>query len=394
MTDENWHSNTHLVHAGTARTSNNETSEALFMTSGFVYENAEQAAASFRNETDNFVYSRYGNPTTLMLEKRLAKLEGAEICRATGSGMAAVFSALACQLSAADRIVASRALFGACYAILNKILPKWGVEVVFVSGGDENEWEQALSIPTKIVFLETPSNPLLQIIDLECVCALAKKAGACVIVDNVFATPLYQKPLELGADIVTYSATKHIDGQGRLLAGAVLGNAEFMTEQFLPFYRQTGPTISAFNAWIMLKSLETLSVRVERQTQNAAAIASELEMHKNVKSVFYPGLPSHPNYEIAKRQMSGSGSIVAFEINGGRENAFAFLNALRVHLISNNLGDAKSLVTHPASTTHQNLSDHERALIGIKEGHLRISSGLEHKDDLIADILQALSHVS
>ena len=266
--------------------------------------------------------------------------------------------------------------------------------MIFVSGGDEDEWEQALSIPTKIVFLETPSNPLLQIIDLEFVCDLAKKVGACVIVDNVFATPLYQRPIELGADIVTYSATKHIDGQGRLLAGAVLANSEFMTEQFLPFYRQTGPTISAFNAWIMLKSLETLAVRVERQAQNAVSIASELEMHKKVKRVFYPGLPSHPNYELAKRQMSGSGSIVAFEIDGGQKNAFTFLNALNLHLISNNLGDSKSLVTHPASTTHQNLSERERTQIGIKEGHLRISSGLEHKDDLIADILQALSHVS
>ncbi|MDA9190411.1 O-succinylhomoserine sulfhydrylase [Alphaproteobacteria bacterium] len=394
MKDEDWHQNTNLVHAGTARSNNNETSEALFMSSGFIYENAEQAAASFRDETDNFVYSRYGNPTVRMLEERLAKLEGAETCRATGTGMAAVFAALACQLSKGDRVVASRALFGACYAILAKILPGWGIEVVFVNGGKLDEWEHALSVATKVVFLETPSNPLLQIIDLEVVCNLAKKAGANVIVDNVFATPLYQKPLQLGADIVTYSATKHIDGQGRLLAGAVLGNADFMTEQFLPFYRQTGPTISAFNAWIMLKSLETLSVRVERQTQNAASIAATLLAHPKIKQIFYPGLPSHPDYEVACRQMSGAGSIVAFELMGGRENAFAFLNALNLILISNNLGDAKSLITHPTTTTHQNLSEEERAIIGITEGHLRLSAGLEHKDDLNEDILQALKYVS
>ncbi|MBT5799921.1 MAG: O-succinylhomoserine sulfhydrylase [Alphaproteobacteria bacterium] len=394
MKDEDWHQNTNLVHAGTARSNNNETSEALFMSSGFIYENAEQAAASFRDETDNFVYSRYGNPTVRMLEERLAKLEGAETCRATGTGMAAVFAALACQLSKGDRVVASRALFGACYSILAKILPGWGIEVVFVNGGKLDEWEHALSVATKVVFLETPSNPLLQIIDLEVVCNLAKKAGANVIVDNVFATPLYQKPLQLGADIVTYSATKHIDGQGRLLAGAVLGNADFMTEQFLPFYRQTGPTISAFNAWIMLKSLETLSVRVERQTQNAASIAATLSAHPKIKQIFYPGLPSHPDYEVACRQMSGAGSIVAFELMGGRENAFAFLNALNLILISNNLGDAKSLITHPTTTTHQNLSEEERAIIGITEGHLRLSAGLEHKDDLNEDILQALKYVS
>ena len=393
-TNPTWHRDTHLIREGVQRTENLETSEALFLTSGYVYDSAEQAAAAFKGEVDNFIYSRYGNPTLKALEDRLAKLEGAEACRACGTGMAAIFSSLACQLSAGDRVVASRALFGACHAILTKILPRWGIDVELVDGRDQTAWERALQVPTKVVFLESPSNPVLHLVDIQAVSKLAHAAGALVIVDNVFATPVHQSPLALGADIVTYSTTKHIDGQGRLLGGAVLGKKAFIEDVFLPFYRQTGAAMSPFNAWVMLKALETLSLRVDAQTKTAAKIAAAVKTHPAVLSLSYPGDDSHPQYELACRQMSGSGTLMAFEVEGGRDGAFRFLNALSLIDISNNLGDAKSLACHPASTTHMNLSEEDRAALEIQEGHIRLSVGLEHSDDLIADVMQALDHTA
>lgn len=388
---DKWKTQTQLVRGGLDRSAHRETSEALYMTSGYVYDTAEEAAAAFLGETDRFVYSRYGNPTVRMLEDRLALLEGAEACRTTGTGMAAIFGALACQLQAGDRIVASRALFGACFAIVARILPRWGIETVLVDGRDMDQWQKALSRPAKLVFLESPSNPVLHLVDIAAVSELAHAAGAQVVVDNVFATPLYQSPLALGADIVTYSATKHMDGQGRLMAGAVLGSRAFVEDVFLPFYRQTGAAISAFNAWIMLKSLETLALRVEAMTANAGKLASWLADHKAVQTLAWPGHASHPQYDLACRQMSGGSSLMAFQLAGGRDQAFAFLNALRLIDISNNLGDAKSLACHPASTTHMNLTQGERDELEITDGHIRLSVGLEHEDDLIADLDQALA---
>ncbi len=394
MTDKNYEIATKLVRGGQVRSENNETAEALYMTSGFVYESAEQAAAAFRDEADCFIYSRYGNPTVKMFEQRLALLEGAEACRATGTGMAAVFGALACQLSSGDRVVASRALFGACHAILTKILPKWGVVTELIDGRDLSAWENALKTPTKLVFLESPSNPVLELVDIAAVSKLAHAAGAQVLVDNVFSSPLYQKPLELGADIVIYSTTKHIDGQGRLLGGAVLGKATFVEDVFLPFYRQTGAAMSAFNAWVMLKSLETLPLRVDAQTKNAADVSAFLFAHPKIKAISYPGHESHPQHDLAKSQMSGFGNMLAFEIYGGQTEAFQFLNALELIDISNNLGDSKSLACHPFTTTHANLSDTDRASLNISEGHVRLSVGLEDSRDLIADLEQALSSVA
>ena len=391
MTDKGYQIATKLVRGGQNRSENRETSEALYMSSGFVYDSAEQAAAAFRDEIDTFVYSRYGNPTVKMFEQRLALLEGAEACRATGTGMAAVFGALACQLKSGDRVVASRALFGACHAILTKILPKWGVETELIDGTDLAAWKAALKTPVKLVFLESPSNPVLELVDIAAVCDLAHDAGALVLVDNVFASPLYQRPLELGADIVIYSTTKHIDGQGRLLGGAVLGKASFVEDVFLPFYRQTGAAISAFNAWVMLKSLETLPLRVTAQTENARHVAAFLHDHPKVKSISYPGHESHPQHDLAKRQMSGFGNMLAFEIDGDQAAAFRFLNALALIDISNNLGDSKSLACHPFTTTHANLSDADRASLNITPSHLRLSVGLEDKIDLIADLDSALA---
>ena len=381
---------TKLVRGGVKRSANQETAEALFMTSGFVYSSAEEAAAAFRDEADVFVYSRYGNPTVKMFEERLALLEGAESCRATGSGMAAVFGAMACQLDAGDRVVASRALFGACHAILTKILPRWGIKTDLIDGTDLSAWETALAEPAKLVFLESPSNPILDLVDINAVATLAHRAGALVMVDNVFASPLYQKPLALGADIVIYSATKHIDGQGRLLGGAVLGRRSFIEGVFLPFYRQTGATISAFNAWVMLKSLETLPLRVTAQSNTAAKIAKWLFKHPNVKKISYPGHASHPQHDLAKQQMSGFGSLLAFEVIGGEAAAFNVLNNLKLIDISNNLGDSKSLACHPYTTTHSNMSQNDRANLGISGGHIRLSIGLEDADDLIEDLDQAL----
>ena len=384
---------THLIHSGQDRSHFDETAEALYLTSGYVYETASEAEAAFNDEIDRFIYSRYGNPTVKALQDKMAILEGAEACLATGTGMAAIFATMACQLHAGDRVVASRALFGACHAILTKILPKWGVEVVLLDGRDLSAWEEALSMPCKIVFLESPSNPTLQLVDIPAVSRLAKKAGARVVIDNVFATPIHQKPLELGADIVCYSATKHIDGQGRVLGGFVLGSAEFITNELMPFYRQTGAVMSPFNAWVLLKSVETLPLRIEAQSKTAGDVAQMLEAHPKVKAVQYPGLKSHPQYQLARKMMSGFGTLIAFEISGGKETAFAFLDALQLIKISNNLGDTKSLACHPASTTHMNIGPEERALLQIEDGHIRLSVGLEDGDDLIDDLTQALEAV-
>lgn len=384
---------THLIHSGQDRSHFDETAEALYLTSGYVYETASEAEAAFNDEIDRFIYSRYGNPTVKALQDKMAILEGAEACLATGTGMAAIFATMACQLHAGDRVVASRALFGACHAILTKILPKWGVEVVLLDGRDLSAWEEALSMPCKIVFLESPSNPTLQLVDIPAVSRLAKKAGARVVIDNVFATPIHQKPLELGADIVCYSATKHIDGQGRVLGGFVLGSAEFITNELMPFYRQTGAVMSPFNAWVLLKSVETLPLRIEAQSKTAGDVAQMLEAHPKVKAVQYPGLKSHPQYQLARKMMSGFGTLIAFEISGGKDPAFAFLDALQLIKISNNLGDTKSLACHPASTTHMNIGPEERALLQIEDGHIRLSVGLEDGDDLIDDLTQALEAV-
>ena len=392
MTDK-YRRDTNLVRGGLARTEFQETSEALFLNSGYVYDNAEEAAAAFAGEADRYVYSRYGNPTVTMLQDRLAMLEGAEACLATGTGMAGVFAALACQLDTGDRVVASRALFGACYAILHDILPRWGIVTEFVDGTDLDQWRAALSTPAKVVFFESPSNPMLDLVDIETVSQMAHAAGATVIIDNVFATPIAQHPLKLGADIVIYSATKHIDGQGRVLGGAVLASEDFIKERMLKFYRQTGPTISPFNAWILLKSLETLALRVERQAATALALATWLESKANITSLRYPGLASHPQYALAQRQMSNGGSLLTFTLDGGREAAFRVLNSLRLIDISNNLGDSKTLACHPASTTHSSVSAADRAEMGIEDGSIRVSVGLEDLEDLKADLDQALNAI-
>ncbi|MDY0881228.1 O-succinylhomoserine sulfhydrylase [Dongia soli] len=386
----NWRPATRLVHGGQLRSQYKETSEAIFMTSGYVYETAEEAEAAFDNSQPRFVYSRFGNPTVSMFEERMALLEGAEMARATASGMAAVFAALACQVKAGDRVVASDALFGSCQYIVGEILPKWGVETAFVDGRDLNQWRDALSKPTKAVFLETPSNPGLRLVDVPAVAELAHKAGACVVVDNVFATPLLQQPLKQGADVVVYSATKHIDGQGRSLGGVILGSRKFIEETLQPFLRHTGPSLSPMNAWILLKGLETLELRVQKQSANALKIAQKLQGHSKLKQVHYPTLDSHPQAELARRQMAAGGTMVGFDLAGGKASAFRFLNALKLVLISNNLGDSKSLATHPATTTHQRLTVEQRAKQGIDEGMIRLSIGLEDVDDLLDDLLEAL----
>lgn len=389
-----WRQATRLVRAGTDRSTFDETSEAVFLTSGYVYASAEEAEAAFKGDKDRFVYSRFANPTVTMFESRLAAIEGAGFCRATASGMAAVFGSLACQLGAGSRVVAARALFGSCHYVVAEILPRFGVETVFVDGSDLDQWRAALDRKTDAVFLETPANPTLEIIDLAAVARLAHAVGARLVVDNVFATPLLQQPLELGADVVVYSATKHIDGQGRTLGGAILTNdGEFEETLLVPFLRHTGPALSPFNAWILLKGLETLALRVDRHCANAAALTAHLEGRNALERVLYPLSPSHPQRDLAARQMRGGGSIVSFELPGGRSAAFRFLNALRLIDISNNLGDAKSLACHPATTTHQRLSPEERAAMGIRDGLVRLSVGLEDADDLKADIDQALAAV-
>ncbi|WP_416899813.1 MAG: O-succinylhomoserine sulfhydrylase [Minwuia sp.] len=389
---ETWSEATRLVRGGLSRSGEGETSEALFLNSGFVYETAADAEARFKGEQDGFVYSRYGNPTVAMFEERLRLLEGAEACFATASGMAAVFASLMAQLKAGDRLVASRALFGSCHHIITQILPRFGVETVLVDGADLNQWETALRPGAACVFLETPANPTLELIDLEAVAKLAHAAGARVVVDNVFATPLLQKPLKLGADVVVYSATKHIDGQGRCLGGAVLSTKQFVDDLLMPFMRHTGPSLSPFNAWVLLKGLETLPLRVERMCQSAAGVASHLETLAGVERVIYPGLDSFPQRALAKSQMSGGGTLVAFELMGGKEAAFRCLDRLKIVDISNNLGDSKSLITHPETTTHRAISDAECAAIGVTPGLVRLSVGLEGLEDLKADFTQALTN--
>ncbi len=386
-----WRTATRLVRGGLERTEFDETSEALFLTQGYVYDSAEQAEASFQGEIDHFVYSRYGNPTVRMFEQRLAQLEGAADCFATASGMAAVFNSLLAIVNTGDRVVASRALFGSCAIILRDLLPRWGVTTEFVDGHDLGQWRTALATPAQAVFFESPSNPMQDLIDVAAVCELAHAAGATVIVDNVFATPLLQQPLTLGADVVVYSATKHIDGQGRVLGGAILGQSAYIRNDVEPLMRHTGPSLSPFNAWVLLKGLETLQVRVRAQVEAALRIAGWLEAHPRVQSVRYPFLPSHPQHALATRQMSGGGTVVTFSVHGGKAEAFAVLNRLTLVDISNNLGDAKSLSTHPATTTHRRLSPEERAAAGITDATIRLSVGLEDVDDLIDDLTQALT---
>ena len=380
---------TAAVRAGLARSGFGETSEALYLNSGFTYSSAQEAFDSFADETDHFLYSRFHNPTVQMFEKRLAAIEGAEYCVATGSGMSAMFASVACLVKAGDRVVASAAMFSSCHVVLTEILPKWGVTVELVKGNDPAIWAAALKKPTKVVFIESPSNPLMEIVDIRMVSDLAHKVGATVIVDNVMASPVLQKPLALGADVVMYSATKHIDGQGRVLAGAVLGSFSYIHEYLIPFTRHTGPSLSPFNAWVLLKSLETMEMRVQRMCENAQAIAEFLETRKEVKSVKYPGLKSHPDYATVQKQMTGGGSTIGIEFAGSQKGAFAFMDALRIIDISNNLGDSKSLITHPSSTTHRRLSPDVQAEMGITPSVLRLSVGLEHVDDLIKDLTQA-----
>ncbi len=385
-----WSPDTLAVRGGLTRTGFDETSEAMFLTSGYVYASAAEAEAAFAGDIDRYVYSRYGNPTIATFEERLRLIEGAEACFATATGMAAVFNALSATLEAGDRVVAARGLFGSCFVILDELLPRWGIATDFVDGTNLAEWEQALSTPAKAVFFETPSNPMLELIDLAAVAELAHAAGALVIVDNVFATPLLQKPLELGADVVVYSATKHIDGQGRTLGGAILGTRAFIDEKVQPLMRHTGPSMSPFTAWVLAKSLETMSLRVGRQVESAVALATTLEEHPGVGRVLYPFLDSHPQHELARRQMTAGGTVVTFEVPGGKRQAFQILDRLELIDISNNLGDSRSLVTHPASTTHRRLGPDVRAAMGITDGIIRISVGLEAAEDILGDVTQAL----
>ncbi len=384
-------SQTAAVREGLARSGFGETSEALYLNSGFTYADSQEALDSFTDETDHFLYSRFHNPTVAMFEKRLAAIEGADYCVATASGMAAMFASLACLVKAGDHIVASASMFSSCHVVITEILPKWGVTYELVKANDNAAWEKALSKPTKAVFIETPSNPLMEIVDIRFVSDLAHKVGATVIVDNVMASPVLQKPLELGADVVMYSATKHIDGQGRVLAGALLGSFEYIHEKLIPFIRHTGPSLSAFNAWVLVKSLETMELRVSRMCENAQAIAEFLESRKEIKSVRYPGLASHPDRAGIAKQMKAGGTTIGIEFAGSQKDAFKFMDALRVIDISNNLGDSKSLITHPASTTHRRLSVETQAEMGITPSVLRLSVGLEHIDDLLKDITQAIN---
>ncbi len=382
-----------LVRGGSERSAYDETAEAMFLTSGFVYASAAEAEAAFKQDGSRYVYSRYRNPTVTMFEERLRLIEGAEACRATASGMAAVFAALLCKLKAGQRLVASRALFGSCHYIVADLLPRYGIETQLVDGRDLVAWETALAPGAAVAFCESPSNPAMDLIDIAEVARLTHRAGGILVVDNVFATPLLQKPMALGADVVVYSATKHIDGQGRVLGGAILASEKYVKDDLGLFYRHTGPSLSPFNAWLLLKGLETLELRVERQCRTAANVASWLEQHPKVTRVVYPGLKSHPQYELARRQMSAGGTVVAFDIAGNKEACFRFLDALALVDISNNLGDSKSLITHPATTTHSRLKPEERAELGIGDALVRLSLGLEAEADLIADLERALRQV-
>jgi O-succinylhomoserine sulfhydrylase len=384
---------TQLVHGGILRSQFGENAEAIFLTQGYVYDSAEQAEARFKGADPGFIYSRYANPTVWMFEERMRLLEGAGAARATASGMAAVTAVFLSSLKAGDHVVAAKALFGSCRYVVEELLPRYGIGTTLVDGADLAQWRKAATKKTKAFFLESPTNPTLDVYDIAAVADIAHKAGARLIVDNVFATPLLQKPLELGADIVVYSATKHIDGHGRVLGGVILSDETFIADHVHTFLRQTGPSLSPFNAWVLLKGLETLDVRVERQTANAARLADAIADHPKVARVLYPGRPDHPQYELARRQMKGGSTLVAFEVKGGRKGAFKVANALRVVRISNNLGDAKSLVTHPSTTTHQRFTEEARLEQGITQGLLRLSVGLEDIDDLIEDLTQALDMV-
>ena len=388
---KSWADATKLVRGGLHRTEHGETSEALFLNSGFVYDEPETAERRFSGEDDGYVYGRYGNPTVSMFEERLALLEGAEACYALASGMSAVFGALASQLKAGDHLVASKALFGSCYQIVTSILPRFGIRTTLVDGKDLNAWKEAITSETKCVFLETPSNPGLEVTDLEAVCAIARAKGANVVVDNIFATPILQRPLNYGADVIVYSGTKHMDGQGRVLGGAIMSTKKFKDEQLKPFLRHTGPSISPFNAWVLLKGLETLKLRVEAQSHSAMKVAQALEAMPGIARVLYPHLDSHPQAALCRKQMKLGGTMVTFEVEGGKKKAFDLLRHLGIIDISNNLGDAKSLMTHPASTTHRNIGAEARAMMGITDGMVRLSVGLEDTDDLIADLKQAMA---
>ena len=381
---------TRLVHAGTLRSEFGETSEALFLTQGYVYPTAEECEARFSGKTPGYVYSRYSNPTMSMFERRMAAFEGAEAARSTATGMAAVTTALMGLVKAGDHVVAAKALFGSCRWVVEEWLPRFGVTSTLVNGTDLNAWKKAVQKNTKVFFLESPTNPTLEVIDIAAVADIAHNAGARLVVDNVFATPLYQSPFTLGADVVVYSATKHIDGQGRVLGGIILGSEKLILDHYQQVLRQTGPSLSPFNAWILLKALETMPVRVQRQTDNAGAVANALAGHKKIARLIYPGRADHPQADLIRRQMRAGSTLCSFEVKGGKEGAFRFLNGLKLIGITNNLGDAKSLVTHPTTTTHQRLTPEQRAELGIADGLIRFSAGLEHPDDLIEDLVTAL----
>ncbi len=385
---------TNLVHGGTKRSQWGEVSEAIFLTQGFVYDSAEAAEARFlKAGDDEFIYARYGNPTVAMFEERMALLEGAEDGFACASGMAAVSGALTSMLKAGDHVVSARALFGSCLYVLEDVLCRFGVEVTFVDGEDLSQWQAAIRPDTKAVFFESMSNPTLQLVDIEAVCELAHKHGAIAIVDNVFSTPIYSKAISQGADLVVYSTTKHVDGQGRCLGGIILGTREHIRGVVEPYMKHTGGSMSPFNAWVMLKGLETLKLRVRAQTEGATAVADALATHPKIARMIYPGHVSHPHHGLAQRQLGAGGTLVSFEIEGGKDAAFRFLNALKVVIISNNLGDAKSIATHPATTTHQRLKPEQRSSLGIGDGMVRLSVGLEDPEDLVQDLLNALESV-
>ena len=381
---------TNLVRGGLTRSNFKETSEAIFLNSGFVYDSAEQAEAIFLGKKKGFQYSRYANPTVEMFEKRLALLDGSEACFATASGMAAVFGSMMCQLKAGDHVVSASALFGSCRYILNDILPKFGIEVSFIDGKNIKEWNKSIQKNTKIFFFESPSNPCLEVIDIKQVCNLAKKNKITTIVDNIFASPVLQQPVKFGADVVIYSGTKHIDGQGRAMGGAVCSTNKFKENILKPFLRHTGPCISPFNAWVLLKSLETIKIRVLSQSDNALQIASFLEKHKKIEQVYYPGLKSFPQYALAKKQQSAGGTMIAFKVKGKKKDAFKVINKLNIFDISNNLGDSKSLVTHPTTTTHKVLGEEARLSLGITPNLIRLSIGLEDINDLKEDLANSL----
>jgi O-succinylhomoserine sulfhydrylase len=384
---------TRLIHSGIMRSQFGENAEALYLTQSYVYDSAESCEARFKGEEEGFIYSRYSNPTVAMFEGRMAALEGAESARSTATGMAAVTASLLCQLKAGDHIVAAKALFGSCRYVIEEFCPRFGIQSTLVDGADLDAWKKAVRKETKAFFLESPTNPTLDILDIAAIAKISKAAGACLIVDNVFATPMLQSPLELGADIVVYSATKHIDGQGRCLGGVILSTKQFVTDHLQTYLRQTGPSISPFNAWVLLKGIETLPLRVEKMQANASQLADFLAGNKKVKKVLYPFRKDHPQHALAKKQMKGGGTMLAFELDGGKAEAFRFENALRLIRISNNLGDAKSLITHPSTTTHQRFTPEVRTSMGIGDGLLRISVGLEHADDLKEDLERGLKAI-